>query len=170
MIYRVFKIFTKKIKKALRIINNHKIDIAILMVIIGQWIFSAQTLAYSLPKEEFIPKIKNAVGMQTDIFEVAYTKKTTITAYSSTPDQTDSTPCITANGFNLCKHGQENIIAANFLPFGAKVRIPDHFGDKIFIVQDRMNSRYKNRVDIWMKNRSSAKQWGIKYAQVEILK
>jgi len=108
--------------------------------------------------------------MQTDIFEVAYTKKTTITAYSSTPDQTDSTPCITANGFNLCKHGQENIIAANFLPFGAKVRIPDHFGDKIFIVQDRMNSRYKNRVDIWMKNRSSAKQWGIKYAQVEILK
>ena len=27
----------------------------------------------------------------------------TVTAYSSTVDQCDSTPCITANGFDLCK-------------------------------------------------------------------
>ena len=170
MIYRLFKNSAKKIKKALHAINNHKIDIAILIVIIGQWIFSAQSLAYTLPKEELAPKISQKSEIQTDVFEVAYTKQTSITAYSSTPDQTDSTPCNTANGFNLCKQGQENMIAANFLPFGAKVRIPDHFGDKIFIVQDRMNARYKNRVDIWMKNRSSAKKWGIRYTQIEILK
>lgn len=170
MINGLFKISAKKIKMALRKINNHKIDTVVLAIIIWQWIFSAKTLAYSLPKEEFAPKIAPNPEIQVDIFEVAYTKKTTITAYSSTPDQTDSTPCITANGFDVCKHGEENIIAANFLPFGAKVRIPDHFGDKIFIVQDRMNSRYKNRVDLWMKDRLSAKKWGIKYAQVEILK
>ena len=170
MIYKLFKNSAKEIKKALRVTNSHKIDLAIFMVIIWQWIFSAQTLAHSLPNEEIAPKIAPKSEIQADIFEVAYTKQTSITAYSSTPDQTDSTPCITANGFNLCKHGEENIIAANFLPFGAKVRIPDHFGDKIFIVQDRMNARYKNRVDIWMKDRSSAKKWGIRYAQVEILK
>lgn len=93
----------------------------------------------------------------------------TLTAYSSTVDQTDSSPCITANGFNVCSHGQENVIAANFLPFGTKVRIPDLFGTRVFTVQDRMNARYSHRVDVWMKSRSAAKQFGVKHAKIEIV-
>ncbi len=88
----------------------------------------------------------------------------TMTAYSSTKDQTDATPCITANGYNVCKHGSENVIAANFLPFGTRVQFPELFGDREFIVQDRMNRRYTNRVDVWMKSRGSAKQFGIKHS------
>src|SRR3989338_6284806 len=45
----------------------------------------------------------------------------TATAYSSTPDQTDATPCVSANGYDLCLHNRENIVATNMLPFGTKI-------------------------------------------------
>ncbi len=93
----------------------------------------------------------------------------TMTAYSSDQAQTDNDPCTTANGFNVCKHGIEDTIAANFLPFGTKIRIPEFFGDKIFTVRDRMNSRFPTRVDIWMFNRSDALNFGIKTAKLEIV-
>ncbi|MBI4250214.1 3D domain-containing protein [Candidatus Uhrbacteria bacterium] len=96
-------------------------------------------------------------------------QRVTVTAYSSTVDQTDSTPCITANGFNVCEHNKENIIAANFLPFGTRVRLPDLYGDKVFTVQDRMNRRYSRRVDIWMKTREKAKKFGVQYTMIEIV-
>jgi hypothetical protein len=68
------------------------------------------------------------------------------TAYSSDPNQTDSTPCLPAMNFDLCEYfltyGLEDTIAANFLPLGTKVRFPDMYGDKVFTVRDRMNSRY----------------------------
>lgn len=69
------------------------------------------------------------------------------TAYSSDPAQTDSTPCIPAMWkYNLCdeylKTGTEDTIAANFLPLGTQVRFPDMYGDKVFMVRDRMNERY----------------------------
>ena len=83
--------------------------------------------------------------------------------------QSDATPCITANGFNLCKHGIEDSIAANFLKFGTKVRIPDLFGDRVFVVRDRMNRRYTDRVDIWMKSYDNARDFGLKYAKIEVL-
>lgn len=86
-----------------------------------------------------------------------------ITAYSSTPDETDSTPNITASN----KPAREGIIAANFLPFGTKVKIPSVFGDKIFIVEDRMHKRKKNFVDIWMPSKEDALKFGI--IQTEIL-
>jgi 3D (Asp-Asp-Asp) domain-containing protein len=93
-----------------------------------------------------------------------------MTAYNSEPGQTDSTPCITANGFNVCEHNIEDTIAANFLKFGTKVRIPELFGDRIFVVRDRMNRRYTHRVDIWMINKDDAIQFGIKRAKIEVLK
>jgi 3D (Asp-Asp-Asp) domain-containing protein len=92
----------------------------------------------------------------------------TVTAYSSTPDQTDDTPCITANGYNLCKNNKMNIIAANFLPFGTKVKIPGVFGDQEFSVQDRMNKRFSQRMDIWMPTRKAALAFGIQTLQVEV--
>ena len=59
------------------------------------------------------------------------------TAYSSTPDQTDATPFITAWNTRV----RDGILAANFLPFGTLVKIPEVFGDKIFVVEDRMHQR-----------------------------
>ncbi len=94
----------------------------------------------------------------------------TITAYTSEAIQCDASPCVTANGFNVCEHGIEDTIADNSLPFGTKVKIPELFGDKIFIVRDRMSSRYQNRTDIWMKDKKSALLFGKKFAKIVILK
>lgn len=92
-----------------------------------------------------------------------------ITAYNSDVAQTDDSPCITANGFNVCKHGEEDTIAANFLKFGTKVKIPELYGDRIFVVRDRMNAKHPNRVDIWMKDRTSAIKFGVKTAKIQVL-
>ena len=92
-----------------------------------------------------------------------------ITAYNSEVEQCDDSPCITANGFNVCEHGEEDTIAANFLRFGTKVRIPDLFGDRVFVVRDRMNTRFSNRVDIWMVEKQDARNFGVKLAKIEIL-
>ena len=97
-------------------------------------------------------------------------KKYLITAYNSERSQCDDSPCITANGFNVCEHGIEDTVATNFLPFGTKIRIPELFGDRVFIVRDRMNPRYSaHRLDIWMKNKKDAIRFGVKITYVEIL-
>jgi hypothetical protein len=57
-----------------------------------------------------------------------------ITAYTSDAAQTDSTPCIAARGFDLCEHDEEDVIAANFLPMGTKVKIPELYGSRVFTV------------------------------------
>ena len=94
-----------------------------------------------------------------------YTIKLPATAYSSTPDQTDSTPFITASGTNV----RWGVVAANFLPIGTRLRLPDHYGDQVFVVEDRMNERYNVRLDIWMESREQAKHWGLKQVVVEVL-
>lgn len=101
--------------------------------------------------------------------KVVRTSTHTLTAYNSDPAQTDDSPCITANGFNVCEHGEEDTIAANFLKFGTKVRIPELYGDKIFTVRDRMNQRYNNRIDVWMKDRTDAVKFGVKVAKIEVV-
>ncbi len=102
-------------------------------------------------------------------YKVVRTSTHTMTAYNSEVAQTDDSPCITANGFNVCKHGVEDTIAANFLKMGTKVRIPDLFGDRVFTVRDRMNARHTNRVDVWFKERSAAMKFGVKVAKIEVL-
>ncbi|MCK4539779.1 3D domain-containing protein [Candidatus Parcubacteria bacterium] len=101
--------------------------------------------------------------------KVAWTANYTMTAYNSEVAQCDASPCITANGFNVCEHGIEDTVAANFLKFGTKIRIPEMFGDRIFVVRDRMNSRYTSRIDIWMQEKQSAIQFGVQYMQIEVL-
>ncbi len=88
-----------------------------------------------------------------------------VTAYSSTPDQTSGDPYTTASGTQV----RDGVIAANFLPIGTRVRFPEYFGDKIFVVEDRMSSRYWYKADIWMPTRAEALEWGVRYTTVEIL-
>ena len=91
--------------------------------------------------------------------------KVVVTGYSSTPDQTDDTPFITASG----KRVKDGIIAANFLKFGARVQIPELYGDKIFVVEDRMHRRFNNRVDIWFTSRHTALKFGKQEVEIVIL-
>lgn len=101
-----------------------------------------------------------------EAYETIRKVKMIITAYSSTPDQTDDTPFITASG----KRVADGIIANNLLPFGTKVRLPQLYGDKIFVVEDRMHKRKgKYQADIWMPEYSDAKNFGAKLTEVEIV-
>jgi 3D (Asp-Asp-Asp) domain-containing protein len=89
-----------------------------------------------------------------------------ITGYSSTPQETDDTPFLTASG----KKVRDGIIANNFFPFGTKIKIPKVFGDKIFVVEDRMKrGKSKYHFDVWFKTSLEAKNFGARIALVEII-
>jgi len=89
-----------------------------------------------------------------------------ITAYSSSVWQTDSTPFITASNTEV----RDGIIANNYLPFGTKIRIPEIYGDKIFVVEDRMHrSKSKYQIDIWFSSYAEAKEFGSQRSYIEIL-
>jgi len=91
--------------------------------------------------------------------------KVVLTGYSSTADQTDDSPFITASNTRV----RDGIVAANFLAFGARVQIPALFGDKIFIVEDRMAKKHSDKIDVWFPERYLAKNFGVKEAEVIIL-
>lgn len=87
-----------------------------------------------------------------------------VTAYSSEINQTDSSPFITASGTTV-RHG---VVATNLLPFGTRVRLPELYGDKVFIVEDRMNTRYYKHFDIWMEETADARNFGIQWTTIEV--
>lgn len=93
-----------------------------------------------------------------------YVKVVTASAYNSVPGQTDSTPFITASG----THVRPGVLAANFLPIGTQVTIPDIYGDQIFVVEDRMNARYTNNIDIWMEEIADAKKFGRRTVKIHV--
>lgn len=78
----------------------------------------------------------------------------TLTTYSATEAETDSTPNITASGFKITNPKKHRIIAVSRdlkkkYKFGQKIRIVGagkYSGT--YKVQDVMNKRYKKRIDI----------------------
>ena len=91
-----------------------------------------------------------------------------VTAYTNDPSETkDYDIGITAMGTKT----RDGVAAANFLPFGTKFMLPEVYGDKVFTVEDRMNSRYDNQriVDIWMPVKKSARIFGKQALTMELL-
>ena len=92
-------------------------------------------------------------------------KEVWVTAYSSTPEETDDTPFLTASGSPV----RDGVVATNMLPFGTKIKIPEVYGDKVFVVEDRMHSRKVNFVDVWMPSKEEATRMGIAYTKIQVL-
>lgn len=94
-----------------------------------------------------------------------HTIKVTASAYNSTRHQTDSNPHITAFGDSL-KPGLNYIAVSNdLLKKGLKHNTPVKIQgfDSIYFVKDRMHSRWRNRIDIYMGvDVKAARQWGRK--------
>lgn len=76
---------------------------------------------------------------------------------------------------------RDGIVATNYFPFGTKIRIPEYFGNKIFVVKDRMNKRYSPEkqseevwhdgyVDIWFPSRQEARDIGRNITYIEIIR
>ncbi len=95
-----------------------------------------------------------------------YTTYITATAYTSRISETDNTPFTAAWGDRVFW----GMVASNAFPKGTKIQIPDYFGNKIFVVLDKMNPRYHYRLDIWMPQLKQAKKWGVKYIKIKVYK
>lgn len=89
-----------------------------------------------------------------------------VSGYNSEESQTDASPFITAKG----THVRDGIVATNMFPFGTAIKIPSLFGDKIFVVEDRMNTRYQKNVDVWMDSHADAVKLGRRLVQIEVIK
>ncbi len=143
--------------------------------IFWDWMFSrAETVAGQvslLEKIEQIPIMNEntllaITGPYFPDSKAAEKIKVIATAYSSTVCQTDSDPYITAAGTWVRK----GIVANNLLPFGTEIRIPELFGNKVFVIEDRMNSRKGNyHIDIWFPSYQEAVNFGAKRTYIEIL-
>jgi len=83
------------------------------------------------------------------------------TAYAPSPYQTDSTPCITAAGTKV----RPGVVAANFLPIGTLIEM----NGEVYIVEDRMNPRYKYAIDIYFPSTSEALEFGSQTVDIVIL-
>lgn len=88
-----------------------------------------------------------------------------VTAYSSSADETDSTPDVTASGTRV----RDGVVASNLFSFGTRIRIPGLFGNKIFLVEDRMSQRFGNRIDVWMPSKGKALRFGKQMAEVKLV-
>ncbi|MBU0546734.1 MAG: 3D domain-containing protein [Patescibacteria group bacterium] len=88
------------------------------------------------------------------------------TAYSSTIWETDDTPFVTASQTQV----RDGIIANNLLPFNTRVKIPELYGDKIFVVEDRMHYlKSPYQIDLWFPSREEATDFGVKRTYIEVL-
>ena len=114
---------------------------------------------------------KNRVETKKDFIDPVSASIREVTAYNvGGPKQNYGNPCISANGENICAALNLGFkrCAANFVPFGTQLYIA-HYG--VCTVTDRMNRRYRNRVDIAMKvtEKDKALQFGLKMLEVTII-
>jgi 3D (Asp-Asp-Asp) domain-containing protein len=108
-------------------------------------VLMAIPIQMDMMEKEIVNEIK---GVEPDIV--------TVTTYSPTVEQTDSTPLITASGFKINPNNpkKQRIVALSRdlkkkYKFGKKVRITGigkYSGT--YTVRDVMNKRYRKRVDI----------------------
>ncbi|WP_241191234.1 hypothetical protein [Deinococcus psychrotolerans] len=95
-----------------------------------------------------------------------YSRVVKATAYSSDVGQTDNSPFVTATGTRV----RPGVIALSrdllrIFPYGSRVTLQDSAGllnGRTFIVEDTMNVRISNTIDIWMGSRAQAYQWGVR--------
>ena len=117
------------------------------------------------------PRVSPMIVHNDQQFKVKSETIRVVTAYNvGDPRQTDDTPCISANGENICRALAQGEMrcAANFVPLGSHLYV-DKIG--VCLVTDRMNRRYRNRVDIAMQKDEyrKARRFGKQKLQVKIL-
>jgi len=126
-----------------------------------------ELIVKSLNSELVLIHNNSLVSVNNPVEEVVTKEiRVVMTGYSSTPEETDSTPFITANG-TMVKDG---IVANNLFPFGTRIRIPELYGDKVFVVEDRMSwKKGYYHVDIWFSSKTEALDFGAKRTHIEVL-
>jgi 3D (Asp-Asp-Asp) domain-containing protein len=168
------------VKIIIDIVHKHRLK-TLFLVLVGVLVVS-----FVIVKEQYSINFSKPTAYFTSIYEnirqkwfsendlvPLYTKSVLATAYASVVAQTDSTPCLTYTDFDVCSYyntyGKFDTIASNGIRLGAIVKIPELFGDKLFVVRDRMNERYGDEIiDIWLPNNEHAKVFGAKRVTIEV--
>ena len=96
----------------------------------------------------------NGIEEQQTSYEVAsqavreWNGQAEVSAYTSRTEETDGSPCISADNTNICEY-KGCVIASNDYPLGSKIELE---GVGECIVKDRMNSRYTGtgNMDLYM--------------------
>lgn len=90
--------------------------------------------------------------------------KAYVTAYNTFSNQTDNTPCISADNTNIC--GRSDIVACpRKYPFGTKVNILG----RDYVCHDRTALRFDSRFDISFDKRiKEAREFGKQKVEVKI--
>lgn len=83
----------------------------------------------------------------------------TATAYSSTPDQTQGDPFITATG---------NRVGLGTMAVSRDLEALLPMGTRVFVVDDRMHRRWERRIDLWFPDRGSALRFGRRELTLEV--
>ena len=110
----------------------------------------------SVPTDIELPMALPPISTDSDFFRAI------ITAYSSSPDETDDTPFITASGRRVF----DGLIACpRRYPFGTRFKI----GGRDYTCWDRLHYRFDDRFDIWMATKNQALQFGLRKLIVEVL-
>lgn len=98
--------------------------------------------------------------------------KLTITSYRSVPEQTDDSPFITSTGEHVNPHGvavSQDLLTKNGGPidYGDLLYI-EGYGFKV--VNDTMNIKIKNHLDIWVETKAEEKKVGVKKRKAWIVR
>lgn len=152
-------------KRAMRALKFYVLSWLILVIAVQEiWIAGHQ---YTPPVLIQIPPQKEQKAIESKIdYTVGVGTVRTVTAYTSRVEETDATPCIAADGTDICKRYAkgEKICAANFVPLGTRLTVE---GVGTCTVADRMNNRYPERVDVYYGNDlANAIAFGVKSLQV----
>ena len=92
-----------------------------------------------------------------------HTIEVTATAYNSLSSQTDGDPHVTAFGDSLYPGLRCIAVSRDLLRLGLKHDIPVRIEgiEHVYLVKDKMHSRWKKRIDIYMGlNVKAAREWG----------
>lgn len=90
----------------------------------------------------------------------------TVTSYRSVPEQTDDSPFITSIGHRTHPNGvavSQDLLKSGAVRYGDIVYIDGH-GFKV--VNDTMNPRHRNHVDIWVATKAEESAIGVQKRNV----
>jgi 3D (Asp-Asp-Asp) domain-containing protein len=95
-----------------------------------------------------------------------------LTSYRSIPAQTDSTPFITADGSHVTPYGCA-LSRDLLVRWGG----PVDYGDIVYVegfgfrvVNDCMNARHKNRIDLWVRSYETERAIGVQKKKVWLIR
>lgn len=94
----------------------------------------------------------------------------TVTSYRSVPEQTDTSPYTTSIGHHVHPYGcavSQDLFKRGIVSYGDIIYIPG-FGFKV--VNDTMNPRIKNHIDIWVATKAEEKRIGVRHLTIFILR